>query len=130
MASLPQTRCPGCRQFIPAMPDQEDADVQERAYHADTDDRWQLHDCPALEGVGKPGPSPVRAYRRERSREKGGKQRSRLHKHVCACPDGPPIRAAAIDLTHITCGRCGSWFTWSPTPSELFDDELAGRVPA
>jgi len=101
---------------------------EERAYAGDEFE--DLHDCPALEQVGPARPNVQRARRRERARSSGSKQRARMHKHVCACPGGQPIRAATTDLQHVTCSRCGSYFVWAPTPSELDDDTLAGRRPA
>lgn len=72
----------------------------------------------------------TRAPRAERPRSTPAKQKTYLRKHVCACSPARILRAAATDLTDVTCGRCGTYFVWAPTPSELSDDELAGRVPA
>jgi hypothetical protein len=126
VATLPPTRCPGCGVFLPGMPDPEDYGDDERAYHHDVDDRWQLHDCPALEQLGPRRADVQRAPRRERPRRTAAKQRAYLR----ACQPPRILRAATDDLTDLECPRCSRYFIWSPTPSELGDDELAGRVPA
>jgi len=130
MASLPPTRCPGCGVFLHTRPEHDDLDAQERVYHEDTGDLWQLHDCPALERYGPRRETVTRAPRAERPRTTTGKQKTYLRKHVCACSPPRIVRATSTDLTDVMCGRCSSYFTWAPSPSELSDDDLAGRVPA
>ena len=72
MASLPPTRCPGCGVFLHARPEHDDLDAQERVYHDDTGDLWQLHDCPALEQYGPRRETVTRAPRAERPRSTAG----------------------------------------------------------
>ncbi len=129
MASLHKLRCPGCGAFVRGRAELDDWDAEERAYRAEGDVE-DLHDCPALDAYGPRRESVTRAPRRERSRSTAAKQKTYLRKHVCACSPPRIVRAASTDLTDVTCGRCSAYFTWSPTPSELSDDDLAGRVPA
>jgi hypothetical protein len=107
----------------------DDWDAEERAYRSEGD-LEDLHDCPALDGYGPRRETVTRAPRSERPRTTASKQKTYLRKHVCACQLPRIVRAAATDLTDVVCGRCSSYFTWAPTPSELSDDDLAGRVPA
>jgi hypothetical protein len=130
VATIHNTRCPGCGVFLPDAPDPDDYGDNERAYHQDIDRRWELHDCPVLEGNGPRRETVTRARRAERPRTTATRQRSRMHRFLCACPDAQPIRAATTDLSHLVCGKCDSYLVWSPTASELDDDALAGRRPA
>jgi hypothetical protein len=123
-----RTRCPGCGAFIRRRAELDDELEQERAYAGDEFE--DLHQCPALEAYGPRRQDVTRARRRERPRTTASKQRGRLRKHVCACQPPRILRAACRDLTDLECPRCSSYFVYSPTPSELSDDELSGRVPA
>ncbi len=110
-------RCPGCGVFLPGAPDPDDYGDDERAYHHDVDDRWKLHDCPALEAYG---PRRVEGEQRARGgRPSSGraKRAVRNYRYRCACESGPPIRCGRRDLD-ATCGRCGCRFTWDPSGSE------------
>jgi len=109
--------------------DVDDVQAEEAAYHAELD-QLDEHDCSALEELGDLGPEATRARRRERPRTTASKQRARLKRHTCACQPPRILRAATTDLTDLVCPRCSTYFTWSPTESELSDDELAGRSVA
>jgi hypothetical protein len=129
VASIPPARCPACRKFVRRRADVDDHQAEEAAYHVELD-QLDAHECSALEETGDTGPHATRALRRERPRMTTSKQRARLRKHVCSCQPPRILRAATTDLTDLVCPRCETWFTWSPTDSELNDDELAGRIPA
>jgi hypothetical protein len=108
-------------------PELDDFHEEERAYSGDV---FEQHDCSAVEELGDQGPEATRAPRRERPRMTAGKQRARLKRHTCACQPPRILRAATTDLTDLECPRCSTYFVWAPSPSELSDDELAGRIPA
>jgi hypothetical protein len=124
-----RTRCPGCGVFVRGRAELDDWDAEERAYRAEGD-LLDDHECPALDQYGPRRETVTRAPRRERPRSSAVKRKTYLRKHVCACQPPRILRAASTDLTDVTCGRCSTYFVWSPSPAELSDDDLAGRRPA
>jgi len=121
MAEQHKTRCPGCRQFLPGMPDPDDYGDNERAYHQDVDRRWELHDCPALEGTGparKDGPAGRPAGRPGKGKATG---KVRNYRFLCACEPPFIIRSGRRDLD-ARCYACGGRFEWEPSDSEYTGD--------
>jgi len=126
LASLPPSRCSCGRWLRRRAEGHDDWEAEERGYF------HEFEECPCGGDVRTvtSGPEPTRAPRQQRARSTATRQRARMHKHTCDCQPARIVRAATTDLTDVTCGRCGSWFVWQPTESELSDNELAGRVPA
>lgn len=97
----------------------DDYGDDERAYHDDVDRRWELHDCPVLEGNGpQRTDAPIeRPGGRKPKRKRGQPGRVRNYRFTCACLRPFKIRTGRRDLD-ATCNQCGGVFEWEPSASE------------